>query len=170
MADTPKVQKKDGSTRFHRLAKRAGGISRDEAIKRSDAFLNSVKPKYLEWVAADIARLELALKGIPGESVLDVSAIEAAYHKARVVRDLGETMGYPLITVVANSLCELLHRFQKAEIYNPAAVDTHFWSLLLVSSTDYEKTSEAATKDLLMGLQKVVELFPPVDAPSQRPN
>ena len=163
MAESPKVVKKDGATRFHRLAKRAGGISRDEAIKRSDTFLETAKSKYHEWVAEDVQRLEKALAALRGQTVPDPEALENAYHRTRVIRDLGDTMGYPLITVVADSLCELLHRFKNANVYSEPAVDTHFWSLMLVSAPTYKGGEKEETDNLLSGLRRVVDTFPPAE-------
>lgn len=169
MAETPKVVKKDGATRFHRMAKRAGGISRDEAIKRSNAFLETAKSKYHEWVAEDVLRLETALAALRGQTEPDPEALENAYHRTRVIRDLGDTMGYPLVTVVADSLCELLYRFKNANVYSERSVDTHFWSLQLVSTPAYKGEAKEATDNLLSGLRRVVDTFPPVDPAAGKP-
>ncbi len=167
MSDAPKAQKKSGATRFHRLAKREGGITLDEAIRRADEFVSTVKPKYLDWVAEDVRSLATALAALSGHAPASPKDLDTAFHGARKIRDLGTTMGYPVITIVASSLCDLLERFKGGNVYSQPAIDTHMSSLLLVSSSAYDDLQQTVKDDLLPGLRRVVDRFPPTETPRE---
>ena len=160
MLKAPKIVRKKGGIRYHRLAKRTGGIPRDEAIQRANVFIESVKSKYHEWVFDDILRLEEAVVALRGRSTPNPEDIENAYHRARVIRDLGTTMGYPLVTAVTDSLCELLHRFKNANVCDEVSVEAHFCALLLVISPGYAVGNRGGIEDLLFDLRRAVDRFP----------
>lgn len=157
MNDKPKFQKVSGETRFHRLVHREGGISRKEAQRIADAVLQKMRGQYDEWLRADIDSLVKILEALRSIQGNDSALMKEAFNRARAIRDLGTTFGFPAITVVANSFCELLNRFVSNKIYSQDAVDTLMTSLVFVQSS--EDTEELSVK-LFPGLEMVVNKFP----------
>lgn len=155
--------KTPGATRFHKLAKREGGITREEALKKAEKFIESLKPQYIEWLRADMEKLQTIVRafreGVPGPVEW-----KAAYRQSCVIRDLGSTFDYYTVTDIADSLCELLKRFEGNGVHHQSAVEAHLHALQLVGSTEIKDPAAREGHRLLDGLRQVVDMFPKAGA------
>jgi len=119
------------ATRFHSLARRPGGVPREEAIETAVAHLGELQRDFTKWLDEELA---LLIKAIPAD-ISEVSAgdpwLDAAYPHCRAVRDVGATMGFDLLTFAANNLCEIIE-IVRAGVECPIdAVDSQVQALLL---------------------------------------
>jgi hypothetical protein len=118
-------------TRFQSMARRPGGISRERAIEMAETHLDQLQPDFSAWLDRE---LELMMNAIPADGS-EVSSsdrwIEAAYAHCRAVRDVGATMGFDLVTFVANNLCEVIE-IVRAGVECPFdTINCHVRALLL---------------------------------------
>lgn len=151
-------------TRFAALASRPNGMSRDEALDRADTFIENIEPKYLEWVERDLAKLTEVVDLIHKAKSMSKEDYQSAYRKSNHIRDLGGTFSYDLITVVADSMSELLFRLGEAERYDQAALVAHMNALRLVCSSQFKGVKPDAVGDLIGSLQKLVAKYSDPDA------
>ena len=151
-------------TRFAALASRPNGMSRDEALDRADTFIENIEPKYLEWVERDLAKLTEVVDLIHKAKSMSKEDYQSAYRKSNHIRDLGGTFSYDLITVVADSMSELLFRLGEAERYDQAALVAHMDAFRLVCSSQFKGVKPDAVGDLIGSLQKLVAKYSDPDA------
>jgi hypothetical protein len=159
---TSNARRIEKTSRFAVMARRPGGVSRDQALARAEATIDKQKDNYLEWVVRDLNTLESYVNAIHDHEGARDEDMEAAYSKTAQIRDLGATFGFPLTTEVADSLCELLHRMRHARMYRRGAVQTHLEALKLVCTEAFKGKQPNDEKPLLDGLGRVLAKYPAV--------
>ncbi|MEK9971067.1 MAG: hypothetical protein VW600_18175 [Ferrovibrio sp.] len=151
-------------SRFSMLALQPGGKSAATLIGAADAFLRSERGRYLEWVNDALHQLDVTLDELPGTIP---EALQQAYQQAMQIRDLGSTFGAPLVTEVADSLCELLYRLHSSGLYSAEAIATHQSVLRLVCAAGQKQGASTGLAELLAGLKKIVAKFPRPQPPAR---
>lgn len=157
-------------SRFARLAGQGGNKSAAALIAAADGFIAAERGRYLARLSGDLAELDGLLAALAEAGGRDTEATLAAYRRASQIRDLGSTFGFPLVTRVADSLCELLHRLRLAGLAGSAAIAAHQSALRLIAAAGDGQTDGA--EDMLAGLSRVVEKYPapqPPPAPEKPP-
>jgi len=163
---TSNARRIEKTSRFAVMARRPGGVSREQALARAEETIEKQKDNYLTWVARDLGVLETCIQKIHEHQGAGDEDLAAAYSKTAQIRDLGATFGFPLTTEVADSLCELLHRMRHARTYGRGALQTHLEALKLVCTEAFKGKQANDEKPLLDGLGHVLAKYPPVsDAP-----
>jgi hypothetical protein len=94
-------------TRFERMARRPGGVTREQAVARAQTQIDEIKAEFPEWLNLKLQELSAAIKQAEGSS-FDSSWHERAYGISCQLRDVGATMGYELVSYIANNLCKIL--------------------------------------------------------------
>lgn len=157
MADTPDrdVRIFPFETRFQKLARRSGGISRDKAIEAAQSKVEENKPGFEDWVAAELnalaAEIRRAQAGTGGQDW-----IEIANKHSRQLRDVGTTMGFELLTFIANSLCEVLDAVAAGAECNMESITCHLDALFLSQQRRYRNMKPDQVPELTSGLRRVV--------------
>ncbi len=150
-------------TRFQRLAKRAGGISRDKAIERAQTEIEEVKRSFDNWLDAELQEFASLIKSVElGEA--DPAWIESANFRSRQLRDSATTLGFELLSFIANSLCEILDAIQADNKYNIESVTCHMDALMLARQKSYRRLTPEQVPELTKGLRRVVKhvtILPP---------
>lgn len=155
--DAPNVAR---NSRFAVMARRPGGMPIDAAVARAETSLAGMASEYQQWLRNDLAALEQAVDRASASQGQDDEAMAALYRCAGAVRDLGTTFGQPLVTVVADKLCELVHRQRHGRLYAGDAVHAHLAALRLVGQPLYAGRAPADAGPLLDGLSAIVAKFP----------
>jgi hypothetical protein len=152
--------------RYEQLARRPGGVPRDEAIARARAVIEEeIKPGFGAWLDQELTELgELIRNGSTDGSGHDPWT-EAAYVQCRRIRDVGTTMGFDLITFVANNLCEIFEAVKSGAEYRADLVDCHIQALLFARQERYRNLHPEQLPELSSGLRRVVEYVPREHAP-----
>jgi len=158
-----KVQIVQVQTRFGKMAGKPGRMTRNEAIGAADAYIEQIEPRYLIWAENDLKELIEITDQVFKESRLG-EHFHGAYRKANHLRDLGDTFDYPVITRVADSMCELLMRLHDAGVYNREALETHMAALRLVCTARFKGVQPGSVKELLDSLHKLVNRYDNPDA------
>ena len=87
------------------------------------------------------------------------SAVAEAYRFSRDIRDLANSIGYPLLGMIATNLCRIFEVAGKAKIRCPQQIlDCHFEALRLAQTPAYERMQPAELPQLAMGLQQIVQI------------
>jgi hypothetical protein len=143
-------------TRFQRLARRSGGISREQAISQAQAGIEEAGGGFDEWVDAELKDLVDLIKSA-GAGRPAPDWLEAANFRSRQLRDVGTTMGFELLSFVADSLCDLLDSIADGAECNMESVVCHVDALVLSRQERYRHMQPDQVPDLTKGLRRVVK-------------
>jgi hypothetical protein len=143
-------------TRFQKMARRPGGISRAQAIENAQLKIEASKPEFEAWVDSELRQLvDLVAKVRAGAG--GPQWVEAVCTHCRQLRDIGATVGYTLLTFIANNLCEILESAAPGVESNLKMIDCHVDALLLARQARYRNLRPDQLPELSGGLRRVAE-------------
>ena len=156
MAEKPEVRVFAPNTRFQAMARRRGGVARDKAIASAQAAIDEVKVGFDEWLERELrALIDLVALVRAGEA--DADWIETAQSHCNQLRDVGGTVGFELLTFVANTLCTILDRIKSGAECNMESITCHLDALLLIRHKQYRDLRPDRLPELSGGLHRVAE-------------
>jgi hypothetical protein len=144
-------------SRFQKLARRPGGVSRDEAIERAQSAIEDVKPGFVDWLDGEVKELTALTRKASAGEFTDTKWVTSADTHSRRIRDVGTTMGYQLLSFVANSLCETFEAIEGGFEYRADLVDCQVEALLLAKQERYRNMRPDQVPELSAGLRQVVQ-------------
>ena len=153
--------------RFEILARRAGGVAREQALASAQIQIEELKPDFADWLTHEMQELSDALAQIEGHSG-NMLPLERAYTSCAHLRDVGATMGFELVTFVANNLCEILDALKAGAAYDKDAIDCHMNALLLAKTEPYRHLGPDHVPEMASGLRRVGELVSIVPADNNK--
>lgn len=159
MSKTPKqdVRIFDVETRFQKMSCRVGGISREKAITNAQHHIDEVKPEFDEWFDKELRELANAIR-LKKANVSGALWIEGALFHASQLRDVGTTMGFELLSFIANALCEILDAVNDGAKCNMELITCHVDALFLARQEQYRNLRPDQLPELSAGLRKIAEL------------
>ena len=143
-------------TDFHKKARRPGGITRNQAVGDAEAQIETLKEEFTDWLKDGLERLQSAIQlaeTYPNNTML----VEDAFRSSCELRDIGTTMGYELVTFVANRLCEVLNAIRNGADYDKVLIRCHLDALQLARQDSYRNVSPDQVPDLCDGLRRAAE-------------
>jgi hypothetical protein len=143
-------------TRFQRLARRAGGIPRNQAIENAWSKVEEIKPGFDEWLTTALQTLADEVKRGPG-ALPEADWVDIVNTQSRQLRDVGTTMGFELLTFVANSLCEVLDAVTAGAECNMESIGCHIDALFLARQQPYRSMKPEQVPELTRGLRRVAD-------------
>jgi hypothetical protein len=156
MTDDNKVRIFAVETRFQQLARRPGGVPRDKAIEKAQEKIEAAKPGFDAWLDAKLEALAAVVKQAgAGDGRSDW--VEAANGHSRQLRDVGTTMGFELVTFIADSLCAILDAISAGAECNLESIQCHIDALFLVRQKGYRGLKPDQVPELTSGLRRVSE-------------
>jgi hypothetical protein len=144
-------------TRFERMARRPGGITREQALASGQAQVDEIKLEFADWLDRKLQELSTAIQQAEGSS-FDPSWHEHAYRCCCELRDVGATMGYELVTFIANNLCAILDVIKTGKPYDREMINCHVDALLLATMEQYRHLRPEQLPEMTGGLRRVAEL------------
>jgi chemotaxis protein histidine kinase CheA len=143
-------------TRFQQMARRPGGVTREQAIQRAQSQIEASKPEFTAWLERELQDLSAAIRHLEHHSD-DVSRLEDAYRQCCQLRDVGATMGFQLVSIIAGNLCEILDAIKGGASYHKETFDCHVDALLLTSKPPYSQLRAEQLPEMTAGLRRLVE-------------
>jgi hypothetical protein len=143
-------------SRFERLARRRGGVPREQALAEAQSQIEALKENFDGWLDEELQQLRAAVIQVehnPG----DAAALDHAERVCSQIRDIGTTMGYQLVTFVAGSLCTILDGLKSGPAYDKDIVECHINALLLVRTDSYRNLRPNQLPEMTSGLHRIVE-------------
>jgi len=158
MGGAPEVDARifEVTTRFQRMAKRAGGVPRDKAIERAEAQIEEVKPGFDDWLDRELLEFDSLIKRAEDGNA-DRDWIAQANFRSRQLRDSAMTFGFELLSFIANSLCEVLDAIEADDKFNMETITCHLDALKLARKKSYRRLSPDQVPELTKGLSRVVK-------------
>ena len=158
MADNPSKEARVflPNTRFQKLARRPGGVPRNQAVENAQSKIEEAKLGFEDWLDGELNELigwvERAKSGEPVESWID-----AAQFHANQLRDTGTTVGFELLTFISNTLCTILDRIKAGAECNMDSLTCHIDALLLIRQKQFRNLRPDQVPELSRGLHQVAE-------------
>lgn len=140
-------------THFQKMARRAGGVPRDQAIESAQAEIDEIKSAFDDWLDQELR--DLIASAHAGDAKPDWIVV-ANFH-SRQLRDVGTTMGLELLSFIADSLCELFDSIAASGECNIDSVVCHTDALLLARQEPYRHLKPEQVPDLIKGLRQVTK-------------
>jgi hypothetical protein len=143
-------------TDFQRKARRPGGVTRRQAVGRARAQIETLQSEFTDWLSEGLNRIQAATQLVetyPGNETL----IEDAFRSSCELRDVGTTMGYALVTFVADRLCEILNAVRDGASYDKELVSCHLDALQLARQESYRNVKPEQVPELCNGLRRAAE-------------
>jgi hypothetical protein len=141
---------------FQKMARRSGGISRDQALETAQVALDKIKLGFGDWLEGELEALLTQLRKVESASAGDVSWAETAIIHARQIRDVGSTMGFELVTFITNNLCEILEAIIAGTPPRNEMIVCHIDALLLAKQEKYRHLRPEQLPELSSGLRRVL--------------
>ena len=143
-------------TRFQAMARRPGGVRRNQAVENAQNKIEEAKLGFDEWLDGELNELsgwvERAKSGEPVESWID-----AAQFHANQLRDTGTTVGFELLTFIANTLCTILDGIKAGAECKMDSLTCHIDALLLIRQKQFRHLRPDQVPELSGGLHQVAE-------------
>jgi hypothetical protein len=143
-------------TRFQKLARRPGGISRQDAIKHANKKLKDVEPGFDTWLDDELQQITKALRKMQDGNV-DAEAIETAGFHCYQLRNVGTTMNCELVSFIAGCLCDLLDAIAAGAEFDKESLKCHADALILARQEKYRHLKPEQVPELTAGLRRVVK-------------
>lgn len=145
------------NTQFETLARKPGGVPRENALKRASTGIDKIKPELVFWIKQGVFKLDQAIQDTwIGE---DPGRFDAAIELSTSLRDVGSTLGFPLLSFICNNLYEILDGQKNGAVFRKDIIDCHRMALILSSQDDYRKTRPEDLPVLRSGLLDVLSIF-----------
>ena len=144
-------------TRFEKMARRPGGVPREEALAEAQTNIDKLKAGFSDWLDREMQELNAALAKVESD-FSDTASIECAYRNCSQLQDVCAPMGYELVAFVAENLCKIITTFKNGAAYDKEMVDCHINAFLLARSDEYRDLHPDQVPEMASGLRRVVEL------------
>jgi hypothetical protein len=155
---------------FGKQARSGGGISRTAALARAAAEIERVKPQVSEYIKQECQRLDTALISIAAAEKIDPVTVAEAYTASQHVRDVAESIGYPLVGLIASNLCTIFEAVESTPIEYPTEViDCHHRALRLALTRPYRGKQPTDFPELSAGLLHIAKIARAMSAAADLP-
>ncbi len=134
-----------------------GGLDAD-AVARAEAALKNLAGNFDQWMREELGRLEAARDRVVAEGY-DAATGQNLYHRAHDIKGLGTTYGYPLVTRIASSLCELMHDPETRLKVPSALLVAHVEAISASVHQDIRSDNDPRGKALAEELEKQAERY-----------
>jgi hypothetical protein len=143
-------------TRFQRMARRPGGMAREQALESAQANIEESKPEFEIWLDAELQNLAVVVRSAQAGAA-EPGWPQDVCLRSRQLRDLGTTMGFVLLTFIANNLCEILEATPAGHECDMETITCHLDALFLARQEQYRNMRLEQLPELTKGLRLVKE-------------
>lgn len=134
-----------------------GGLD-NAAIERAEEALEGLSVHFDEWLENEVKALVQA-RDNTREHGLTSAHFDELFRIAHDVKGEGDTLGYPLATVIGASLCKLLDAPENKKIIPHEIIDNHVDALRLISRDRIKDSDHPVAKAVADRLVEVVLEF-----------
>ena len=143
-------------TRFQKLARRVGGLSKDKAIERAQDQIEKVKPAFDQWLDEELRELTSLIANAEAGKA-GANWAESANTRSRQLCDCTGTLGFQLLFFIARSLCDILDSIEAGGECNMESIVCHIDALNLAAQKSYRRLQPEQVPELTEGLRRVVQ-------------
>jgi chemotaxis protein histidine kinase CheA len=129
-----------------------------DVVARAEAALAELKSEFGGWMSAECERADQARLAIRTEG-LNSANMQVLYHSAHDIKGTAETLGFPLATRIAISLCRLLRHAPDIANIPLALIDHHVDAIRAIVREQLQGTKNDHAVELAERLAIMVEKY-----------
>jgi chemotaxis protein histidine kinase CheA len=130
----------------------------DDPVARAEAALAQLSPEFSDWMNDECEKLDRA-RHTAREAGMAAPQRDALFRAAHDIKGQAATLGFPLVSAVAESLCLLIDESHDPRRIPPALVDQHVDAVRAIMR-EHDRPHAAQTAELLTRrLQEVTQEF-----------
>lgn len=153
---TPEAHIFSVEMRFHKLARRGGGVSRDKVIEQAQDQIEKIKPGFDQWLEDELQQLTKLITAVEmGQA--KPNWVNSANLLSRQLCDSSGTLGFQLLSFIAGSLCDVLDTMETGAECNMELIACHVDALNLAARKSYRRLQPEQVPELTEGLRRVVQ-------------
>ncbi len=141
------------------LQRRIGGPLKpleEQQIGAVAAALENLATGMGDWIRTDLDRLTAARNAFL-ENTQSKECIDTLHRAAHDLKGLGQTYGFPLVSLIADTLCKAIQQTIKKGALPEDIVNAHVDALRAVVNLNLRDTDSGPARELLGGLHSLVE-------------
>lgn len=116
------------------------------AIDNAEAAMAGMADKFKEWLEDEVANFDIYRKDMCANR--NAENLEKLHVIAHDVKGQAETMGFPLITLAAASLCKLIEVWEKPETFPLDQLNSHVDAIKVMLANDIRDKEHPIGKKL----------------------
>jgi hypothetical protein len=129
-----------------------------DVVARAEAALAELKSEFGGWMSAECERADHARLAIRAEG-LNSTNMHRLYHSAHDIKGTAETLGFPLATRIAVSLCRLLRHAPELSTIPVSMIDHHVDAIRAIVREQLQGGENAQAMEIAERLSILVETF-----------
>jgi len=129
-----------------------------DVVARAEAALSELKSEFGGWMSAECERADQARLTIRAEG-LNSTNMHRLYHSAHDIKGTAETLGFPLATRIAVSLCRLLRHAPELSTIPVSLIDHHVDAIRAIVREQLQGGENAKAMEIAETLSIMVETF-----------
>ena len=129
-----------------------------DVVTRAEAALAELKSEFGGWMSAECERADQARLAIRAEG-LNSTNMHRLYHSAHDIKGTAETLGFPLATRIAVSLCRLLRHAPELSTIPVSMIDHHVDAIRAIVREQLQGGENAQAMEIAERLSIMVETF-----------
>jgi hypothetical protein len=141
---------------FEKLARRPGGIPRDDALRYANSNVDAFKPDFPVWLDEQLNEF-FAL--IPDQGSIEFKRLEwidAVDIYIQHLADVAAPMDYQFVSFVASNLCMIFEAIKRGAEHNSEIIICHINALRLARQQQYRGMRPEDLPELSEGLRRVL--------------
>ncbi|WP_417317519.1 hypothetical protein [Emcibacter sp.] len=128
-----------------------------EVIERANRSVDGVKKNIAGNLVADLKRLDKSLQEYVENCPVEAPDETGLYDAAFETKGLAGSVGYDLVGKICASLCDMMDKCRQDHEDFVPGLNAHVNAIQFVLSTGNTSESSPINRELLAGLQKIIE-------------
>lgn len=144
----------------NRLAEKVpshGGPDLSSIVNEAESALRDLKQDYEVWIREDLETLQTCYRAATESPDAASEMVDKIFSVSQTIKGQGATFEYPLLTMIAESLCKLISVLAANAVSHLELVALHIDSMRVVVDDDLQGTGGERGKELIAMLRVAVE-------------
>jgi chemotaxis protein histidine kinase CheA len=131
----------------------------DDPVKRAEAAIRILSAHFDDWMADEIRVMVEARDAWRAVGYRDGEEKKAFYRSVHDIKGQSTTLGFPLATQVAASLCSLIERIERRDLIPIEMIDQHVDSISAIVREKAKDEHDHVGSELTEALVHLASLF-----------
>ena len=140
-----------------RKVPRTGGPDLETIVTRAESSLRELKVEYDQWIREDLERMETALEAAEADPEAREASIKVIYDTGYDIKGHGATFEFPLLGLIADSLCSLVTESKLSAVQQLRFVRLHVDAMRVVVNEAVDGVGGDQGKELIAMLHTAVD-------------
>ena len=140
-----------------RKVPRSGGPDLETIVNNAETALRELKVEYDQWIREDLERMETALKAAEESPEKSEASIKAIYDTGYDIKGHGATFEFPLLGMIADSLCSLITDAKVSAAQQLHLIRLHVDAMRVVVNESVDGAGGDQGKELIAMLRTAVD-------------